>query len=260
MPSSNALLEIKDLCKSFPMPGSGFKRGRFTAVDHVSLSVAAGEVYGLVGESGSGKSTTGRLVCGLEKPDAGQILFDGHDLAAMGERERKPYRRQIQLVFQDSSAAFDPRNRVGTILQEPLVINGLRDKAQLRERALKALEEVGLQAMHYDAFAHELSGGQRQRLNLARALICEPRLIVCDEPVSALDVSVQAQVLNLLKRVQRETGVALLFITHDMRVVRHMSDRVGVLYHGRLIEEGEPDQIIHSPQNEYTKALIDAIP
>ena len=238
---SEALLRVSHLTKTFPMPGSGFKRQAFTAVDDLSFEIAPGEVYGLVGESGS-------------------IVYRGHDLATMSERERKPFRREIQLVFQDSSTAFDPRNRVGRILEEPLIIAGVRDADECHERALSALASVGLLAEHYDRYPHDLSGGQRQRLNLARALICEPRLVVCDEPVSALDVSVQAQVLNLLRDLQRMTGVALVFITHDMRVVRHMSDRIGVLYHGRLVEEGAAEDVIAHPSDPYTQELIDAIP
>lgn len=258
--NSEALLKVSHLTKTYPMAGSGFKRQVFTAVDDLSFEIAPGEVYGLVGESGSGKSTTGRLICGLEHADSGSIVYRGHDLAAMSERERKPFRREIQLVFQDSSTAFDPRNRVGRILGEPLIIAGVRDADERHERALSALASVGLLPEHYDCYPHDLSGGQRQRLNLARALICEPRLVVCDEPVSALDVSVQAQVLNLLRDLQRTTGVALLFITHDMRVVRHMSDRIGVLYHGRLVEEGAAEDVIAHPSDPYTQALIDAIP
>lgn len=258
--NSEALLKVSHLTKTYPMSGSGFKRQVFTAVDDLSFEIAPGEVYGLVGESGSGKSTTGRLICGLEHADSGSIIYRGHDLAAMSERERKPYRREIQLVFQDSSTAFDPRNRVGRILEEPLIIAGVRDADERHERALSALASVGLLPEHYDRYPHDLSGGQRQRLNLARALICEPCLVVCDEPVSALDVSVQAQVLNLLRELQRTTGVALLFITHDMRVVRHMSDRIGVLYHGRLVEEGAAEEVIAHPSDPYTQALIDAIP
>lgn len=257
---SEALLRVSHLTKTFPMPGSGFKRQAFTAVDDLSFEIAPGEVYGLVGESGSGKSTTGRLICGLERADSGSINYRGHDLATKSERERKPFRREIQLVFQDSSTAFDPRNRVGRILEEPLIIAGVRDADERHGRALSALASVGLLAEHYDRYPHDLSGGQRQRLNLARALICEPRLVVCDEPVSALDVSVQAQVLNLLRDLQRTTGVALLFITHDMRVVRHMSDRIGVLYHGRLVEEGAAEDVIAHPSDPYTQELIDAIP
>lgn len=258
--TNKALLEVTNLVKTYPMVGSGFKREAFTAVDDLSFSIGEGEVYGLVGESGSGKSTTGRLICGLEHADSGRIVYRGQDLAAMSERERKPYRREIQLVFQDSSTAFDPRNKVGRILEEPLIIAGERDADARHERALEMIRAVGLQESHCDRYPHDLSGGQRQRLNLARALITRPQLVVCDEPVSALDVSVQAQVLNLLRDLQYETGVALLFITHDMRVVRHMSDRIGVLYHGKLVEEGAAEDVIAHPRDAYTKRLIDAIP
>ena len=254
------LLEVSHLTKTYPMAGPSFKREVFTAVDDLSFTIREGEVYGLVGESGSGKSTTGRLICGLEHADAGEIRYRGHDLVALSERGRKPFRREIQLVFQDSSTAFDPRNKVGRILEEPLVIAGERDATARHDRALEMLRAVGLRENHLDRYPHDLSGGQRQRLNLARALITRPRLVVCDEPVSALDVSVQAQVLNLLRELQRETGVALLFITHDMRVVRHMSDRIGVLYRGRLVEEGAAEDVIAHPRDAYTRNLIDAIP
>lgn len=254
------LLRVAHLTKTYPLAGKGFRRERFRAVDDLSFEVGEGEVYGLVGESGSGKSTTGRLILGLEHPDSGSVLYRGRELVGLSDRERKPLRREIQLVFQDSSAAFDPRNRVGRILEEPLVIAGEGDVAARRERALESLAMVGLQREHYDVYPHELSGGQRQRLNLARALITGPRLLVCDEPVSALDVSVQAQVLNLLVSLQRRTGVSMLFITHDMRVVRHMADRMGVLHHGRLVEEGPALEVIAHPQDPYTKSLIDAIP
>lgn len=258
--SGEPLLSVEHLVKEFRLPGKAFGQKAFRAVDDVSFSIGAGEVYGLVGESGSGKSTTGRLICGLERPDAGRIAFRGQDLAAMGERDRRAHRREIQLVFQDSSTAFDPRWRVGAMLEESLLIAGVTDAVERRERAREALAQVGLREGHYDAFPHELSGGQRQRLNLARALIARPRLVVCDEPVSALDVSVQAQVLNLLKDLQRQTGVAMLFITHDIRVVRFMADRIGVLRRGRLVEEGAPDQIIGNPREEYTRRLIEAVP
>lgn len=258
--AEEALLRVEHLTKTYPLAGAGYKRERFCAVDDLSFEIGEGEVYGLVGESGSGKSTTGRLICGLEHADSGSILYRGHDLAAMKEGDRKPFRREIQLVFQDSSTAFDPRNKVGRILEEPLIIAGERDAGVRRERALESLNAVGLQRDHYDVYPHDLSGGQRQRLNLARALITGPRLVVCDEPVSALDVSVQAQVLNLLRDLQEKTGVSLLFITHDMRVVRHMADRMGVLYHGKLVEEGVAEDVIAHPHDPYTKALIDAIP
>ena len=254
------LLRVEHLTKSYPLATSGFRREPYLAVNDLSFDIAAGEVYGLVGESGSGKSTTGRLICGLERPDSGWILYCGRDLAGISRRERKALRPQIQLVFQDSSTAFDPRNKVGRILEEPLIIAGEKDREARRARVLEALASVGLREDQCDRYPHDLSGGQRQRLNLARALILRPRLVVCDEPVSALDVSVQAQVLNLLRDLQRETGVSLLFITHDMRVVRHMSDRIGVLYHGKLVEEGDAEEVIGNPKDPYTQELIRAIP
>lgn len=254
------LLRVEDLTKSYPAPGSSFSRQRALALNNLSFSIAPGEVYGLVGESGSGKSTCGRLICGLERPDAGNIFFRGHDLTQLSRRDRKQLQTSIQLVFQDSATAFDPRYRVGSMLEEAQTIAGEKNHDLRRQRALEWLGKVGLSEEHYQAFPHELSGGQRQRLNLARALICEPELVVCDEPVSALDVSVQAQILNLLKDLQATTGVALLFITHDMRVVRHMADRMGVLQNGTLVEEGPTLDLIAHPTSAYAQALIDAIP
>jgi peptide/nickel transport system ATP-binding protein len=253
------LLQVKDVVKSFDLPREGFRRRTMLAADHVSFEVGAGEVYGLVGESGSGKTTMGRMICGLERPDSGSILFDGTELAGMPASARRGAARDIQLVFQDSSAAFDPRNRVQKILEEPLVILGEKDASARLDKARAALDSVGLPQAYLDRYPHQLSGGQRQRLNIARALMMEPRFIVCDEPVSALDVSVQAQVLNLLRDLQRKTGVAMLFITHDMRVARHMCDRIGVMRRGSIVEEGPAEQIIAHPTHEYTQTLLSAV-
>ena len=262
MAVDSPLLSVEHLVRDFPLPGGGWGRSRatFRAVDDVSFTIGAGEVFALLGESGSGKSTTGRIICGLERADAGRVLFSGRDLAEMPARERRALSPKIQLVFQDSSAAFDPRQTAGAMLEESLLIAGVADAAERRGRARAALERVGLTAERLSAYPHELSGGQRQRLNIARALVSEPELIVCDEPVSALDVSVQAQVLNLLCAVRRESGVAMLFITHDIRVARHMADRVGVLRQGRLVEEGPAERVIGHPRHEYTRRLIEAVP
>ena len=253
------LLSVRDVVKRFDLPREGFGRRQTTAADHVSFEVDAGEVYGLVGESGSGKTTMGRMICGLERCDSGSILFDGVELAGMPASKRRGHARDIQLVFQDSSAAFDPRNRVRAILEEPLRIQGVRDAAARRERACEMLDAVGLPQAYLDRYPHQLSGGQRQRLNIARALMMRPRFLVCDEPVSALDVSVQAQVLNLLRSLQRQTGVAMLFITHDMRVARHMCDRIGVMRAGAIVEEGPAEQVIAHPAHEYTQTLLSAV-
>ncbi len=253
------LLSVKDVVKRYNLPREGLERRTLTASDHVTFEVEAGEVYGLVGESGSGKTTMGRMICGLERPDSGSILFDGVELVGMSARERRRHARDIQMVFQDSSSAFDPRNRVGAILEEPLRILGEGDAASRRERACEALDQVGLPQAYLDRYPHQLSGGQRQRLNIARALMMRPRFLVCDEPVSALDVSVQAQVLNLLRGLQRRTGVAMLFITHDMRVARHMCDRIGVMRAGTIVEEAPAEQLIAHPAHEYTQTLLSAV-
>ena len=220
----------------------------------------AGTTFGLVGESGCGKTTIGRLIVGLEKATSGGILFAGENLAALGRRDRRRKARDVQLMFQDSYAAMDPRMRVGTILREPLAIQRSGDRASQQKRIAAILGEVGLPAAAVDRYPHEFSGGQRQRLGLARALVLRPGMIVADEPVSALDVSIQAQILNLMRDLQREHGLTYLFISHDLSVVRYMSDAIGVMYLGKLVEVGPADDVYRRPVHPYTKGLIDTIP
>ncbi len=235
------LLEIKDLKKIYPLRLSGRgwfgKKERMCAVDHLSMTIEKGETYGLVGESGCGKSTTGRAIVGLSPADSGSILYEGKDLCKMKEREMRSLRGELQMVFQNSLSALNPRLRIGEILEEILKIHGVTEKAKRKEQVLAMLEKVGLSEEHFFRFPHELSGGQVQRLGIAGALLTHPKLIVCDEPVSALDVSIQAQILNMLMRLKMELGLSLLFISHDIGVIRFISDRIGVMYLGTLVRK-----------------------
>lgn len=261
---SKYLLELKNLKKSYPVYGTMGKlftpKEHICAVNNMSLSIKEGETYGLVGESGCGKSTTGRAIVGLTKMDSGSILYDGKDLCQLKESEFRSIRRELQMVFQNSLSALNPRQRIGDILEEILVIHGMNDAAKRRERVLAILQRVGLTEEHYFRFPHELSGGQVQRMGIASALIIEPKLIVCDEPVSALDVSIQAQILNMLIDLQKEFGISLLFISHDIGVIRYISDRVGVMYLGSLMEETDTERLFENPLHPYTKALLNAAP
>ncbi|MGX7672095.1 dipeptide ABC transporter ATP-binding protein [Plantactinospora sp. DSM 117369] len=257
------ILSIRELVKDYPANGGGlFRRaaGRVSAVAGVSLDVQPGETFGLVGESGCGKSTVGRLVVGLERPTAGQVVLDGTDIASLDRRERRRMHRQVQLMFQDSYAAMNPRMRVDAILAEPLEIQQVGDGAARRARIATLLDQVGLSRRVLERYPHEFSGGQLQRIGLARSLALQPRLIVGDEPVSALDVSIQAQVLNLMRDLQRELGLAYVFISHDLSVVDYMSDRIGVMYLGKLVEVGPAHSVVRSARHPYTQALIDAVP
>jgi peptide/nickel transport system ATP-binding protein len=260
---AGSLLSIEHLVKDFPVTkGAVLQRrvGWLSAVADVSFGVRPGETFGLVGESGCGKTTIGRVIVGLDKPTSGVINFEGKDLAKVNSREYRRQRRKIQFMFQDSYASLDPRMRAGTILREPLVVQGIGSRREQRRRVEEMLDHVGLPRLATDRYPHEFSGGQRQRLGFARALILSPDLIVADEPVSALDVSIQAQVLNLMSELQRELGLTYLFISHDLAVVRYLSDQIGVMYLGKLVEVGPADKVYGSPAHPYTRGLIDSAP
>ncbi|OME93834.1 MULTISPECIES: ABC transporter ATP-binding protein [Paenibacillus] len=262
--ADHSILKVSSLHKQFPVYGSFGKlrgaKGYVKAVTDVSFQLREGETYGLVGESGSGKTTTGRTILGLTPASQGQVLYRDRDLATMSREEIRKFRKDVQLVFQDPFSSLNPRKRIGRILEEPLIIHKMGDKAERQEKVFRILKTVGLQPEHYFRFPHEFSGGQRQRLGLARALIMNPKIIVCDEPVSALDVSIQSQILNMLKRLQRELKLTLLFITHDISVVRYISDRIGIMYLGKIVEEALTDDLFHEPLHPYTKALFSAVP
>ena len=261
--SHEVLLDVKEASRVYESAGSGFfkrDKGVVSAVDRVSITVNKGETYGLVGESGCGKSTVGRLIAGLERPSGGAIELDGRDLAKLKGRDAVRIHRDVQMMFQDSYAAMDPRMRIDQILAEPMSIQKTGNARQIAERIMEILEQVGLTEEILDRYPHEFSGGQLQRIGFARSLTLAPDLIVADEPVSALDVSVQAQVLNLMKDLQQELGLSYLFISHDLAVVQYMADRIGVMYLGRIVEEGPAHEVVKNPKHPYTKALIDSIP
>ncbi|MFD3315027.1 ABC transporter ATP-binding protein [Streptomyces sp. NPDC058656] len=257
------LLSVEGLTKHFPIYG-GFpikrKVGAVQAVDGVDLTVGVGESVGLVGESGCGKSTTGRLITRLLEPTGGKITYAGQDITHASRKQIAPVRSEIQMIFQDPYSSLNPRQTVGTIIKSPMEVNGINPKGGRETRVRELLELVGLNPEHYNRFPHEFSGGQRQRIGVARALALNPKLIVADEPVSALDVSIQAQVVNLLQKVQEEMGIAFLFIAHDLAIVRHFSQRLAVMYLGKVVEVGDRDSIYNRPRHPYTHALLSAVP
>lgn len=259
---TEVLLKVDNLKKYFPITGGllGRKVGEVKAVDDVSFYVNKGETLGLVGESGCGKSTTGRVLMRLIEPTEGKVEFEGKDLTKLKAEEMRRIRKEIQMVFQDPFASLNPRHTVEKILEEPLIVHGIKDKDERKRRVKEMLEVVGLNSYHAKRYPHQFSGGQRQRIGIARALMTKPKLIIADEPVSALDVSIQSQVLNLLEDLQKEFQLTYIFIAHDLGVVKHISDRVGVMYLGRLVEITEADKLYDNPLHPYTKALLASIP
>ena len=261
MAATAPLLEINRLVKYFPVNSGYFEPPRIVkAVNSVSLAIREGETYGLVGESGCGKSTTGRLILRLIEPTEGQVKFQGRDVLNFSKEELRKVRKDMQMVFQDPFSALNPRIRIGSAIQETMDIFEIGDAKDRKVRVYDILEKVGLQRDHYDRYPHEFSGGQRQRIVLARALAVGPKFVVCDEPVSALDVSTQSQIINLLEKLQHDMKLTYLFIAHNLSVVRHISDRIGVMYLGHLMEEAETDSLFERPMHPYTQALLSAVP
>ncbi|HMH50168.1 MAG TPA: ABC transporter ATP-binding protein [Candidatus Acidoferrum sp.] len=262
-PEGPPILEVKHLVKHFAVGGGmlGKGQGIVRAVDDVSFAIPYGQTLGLVGESGCGKTTTGRAILQLDRPTSGQVLFEGRDLATLDQAGLRDMRRRMQVIFQDPYSSLNPRMTIGQIIAEPIWVHGIvRERAARATRVHELLERVGLLRQHAARYPHELSGGQRQRVGIARALAMEPSLIVCDEPVSALDVSIQAQIINLLEDLQRELGLSYLFIAHDLAVVRHLSDRIAVMYLGKIVEIADRLALYEDPRHPYTKALLAAVP
>ena len=264
--NGKVLLEVKNLVKHFEVGTKGIvfgimaDRKALRAVDGVSLDIDEGETVGLVGESGCGKSTLGYTVLQLEKQNSGEIIFDGQDLNQLGREAFRKFRRRMQIIFQDPYSSLDPRMTIGKIIEEPMKVHGIVPKDELQDRVEELLKTVGLNPYFKNRYAHEFSGGQQQRIVVARALSVEPTFIVCDEPVSSLDVSIQAQVINLLERLQDQFGLTYLFISHDLRVVRHISDRVAVMYLGKIVEQSVTDDLYDEPLHPYTRALLSSVP
>src|SRR6266481_819874 len=261
--ASKTLVDVRDLKMHFPLTqGILFQRevGYVRAVDGISFSIERGQTLGLVGESGSGKTTIGRTIVRLYKPTAGQILFDNKDLATLGGEELRHIRQRVQMIFQDPYASLNPRYTIGSLIAEPMHIFKVASRAEIRERTEELLRVVGLRSEYIDRYPHEFSGGQRQRIAVARALSINPEFVIADEPVSALDVSVRAQVLNLLQRLQRQFDLTYLFVSHDLSVVRHVADRIAVMYLGKIVELADRDELYNAPKHPYTKALLSAVP
>ena len=256
MSEQKALLEVKGLKKYFSTP-----RGMLHAVDDVSFTLDKGKTLGVVGESGCGKSTTGRAILRLLEPTGGEVLFEGEDLAKLSKEEMRKKRKDVQIIFQDPFSSLNPRKTISQTIAEPLLLNKMvTDKKQLQKKVLELMETVGLAERLYNTYPHELDGGRRQRIGIARALSVNPKFIVCDEPVSALDVSIQAQILNLMEDLQEQMGLTYMFITHDLSVVNHFSDDIAVMYLGKLIEKAPSDELFKNPTHPYTQALLSAIP
>jgi len=255
------LVEVRDLVKTFPVKGGALQRviGRVRAVDHLDLTIYEGEALGLVGESGCGKSTLGRALLRLDEPDGGDVVYDGHSIIGLDPKSLRQLRREMQFIFQDPYSSLDPRTTVGESIAEGLRVHGVR-RADRRGRIDEVLDLVGLEPYHARRYPHEFSGGQRQRIGIARALAVNPRFLVLDEPVSALDVSIQSQILNLLKRLQQELRLTLLFIAHDLSVVEHLCDRIAVMYLGKIVEMGTREELFDQPTHPYSQALLSAIP
>ena len=260
--SDDVLLRVDNLVKYFPVKSTGYfqKREYVHAVDGVSLTVRRGQTFGIVGETGCGKSTLGRSIARLYDITSGRIVFDGRDISRLSQRRMRPLRREIQMIFQDPMGSLNPRRRVGSIIGDPFAIHGIASGAERKRRVQELMERVGLNPEHYNRFPAEFSGGQRQRIGVARALAFQPKLIICDEPVSALDVSIQAQVINLLADLQAEFGLTYIFIAHDLSVVRHVSNTVAVMYLGKLTEVAPADALFTVPRHPYTGALLSAVP
>jgi len=257
-----AILEVRHLRKTFPMKKTmmGKVTRELVAVDDVSFKLMPGETLGIVGESGCGKTTTGRAILKLHKPTGGQIIFNGEDITDYDSKQMRNIRKQMQIIFQDPYSSLPPRSTVGGILSEPVEVHKIVPKERVKEYVLQLMEKCGLRDYYYERYPHEFSGGQRQRICIARALSVNPKLVICDEPVSALDVSIQAQIINLLKKLQREMNLAYVFISHDLSVVKFISDKIGVMYLGAMMEFGSKEDIFKNPLHPYTKALFSAVP